>query len=367
MRNFKYAIMAFAVLAMGLTSCSNDNDDSDAKLSGKKAKLNINITNPAGTRATGTAPSTDNTVNNFMVFVIDQTGNIGWQTFVSSGSTLADYAVSTTATDVYIVANAGDLTSKNFTTKNELLAYKEDLSTMYTARWATGNTGISFSQDASGNYEANATIALKFIAARITVEVENTMNGYDGTTANTVIINDVVLMNVRGESLLFGSSLIPSAYSTDKKFYEGMANPVTGSFTNYPVAGEFTVDATNLKDAYTFTSGTNSTYYYYAYENNATTATALPTIVTLVGTDTDGDPVYFPVHLASYEQWEAGSGSVASVTRGNSYNIKIKLTGDATKGNGGGTTDPTDPVVSSTVNISISINDWTPVALEKEF
>lgn len=108
------------------------------------------------------------------------------------------------------------------------------------------------------------------------------------------------------------------------------------------------------------------TYYYYVFENDATTAAHLPTIVTLLGTDDDGSPLSWPVHLAPYEQWTTGSGSVSSIERGKSYNINIKLTSDATNG-GGGTWPPTEPVISSTVEITVSLTDWVPVTLAKEF
>lgn len=273
-----------------------------------------------------------------------------------------------------MVANAGDLTS-SITTMAQLNAYKADLNgtgsqAAATNRWATGVTASPLSFTQSGNnFTATTTVTLTFIAARITVTVDNQMANYG--SAGSLTLDDIVVLNARGESLLFpatgGTSLIPATYTANKKFYEGMANPVSPAtpFANYPAASEFTLAASLLSDALTTTS--TDKYYYYVFENDALTDVTLPTIVTLTGTDANGATLYWPVHLAAYEQWANSTAfTTTGIQRGHSYDIKITLTGDATNGGGGGT-DPTKPLVTASVDVSVTLTQWTPVLLEKEF
>lgn len=366
-------MLTAAALTLGVTSCSKDGNEGAAAGKGEKATLNVGVTAPAMSRAVaaaGAVPS--DAVGNFSVFITDQTDQIAWSTYSSTGAPITNFAVTTNAKNVYVVANAGDLTS-SITTMAQLNAYKADLNgtgsqAAATNRWATGVTASPLSFTQSGNnFTATTTVTLTFIAARITVTVDNQMTNYGN--AGSLTLDDIVVLNARGESLLFpaaggGTSLIPATYTSGKKFYEGMANPAT-PFANYPAAGEFTVAASLLSDALTTTA--TDKYYYYVFENDALTDVTLPTIVTLTGTDDSGNALYWPVHLAAYEQWANSTAfTTTGIQRGHSYDIKITLKGDATNGGGGGT-DPTKPLVTASVDVSVTLTPWTPVLLEKEF
>ena len=373
-KNLFTMLVAAIALTFGTSSCSND-DDASFPVEGEKAMLSIELDAPTLSRASGTIPT--DAVGNYTVFITDKsTGDINtaWTTYNSTGAALTGdkaLGVTTNAQDVYIVANAGDLSS--ITTLAGLKAYKADLNgtgaqSSATNRWATGKTAtaLNFTNGGSGEYKATATVALTFIAARLTVTVENAMTNYGA--AGSLTLNSLAVLNARGESLLFpatGTSLIPAAYSSGKKFYTGYDKPSAETWSFWPTAGTYTLAAARLLDALNLAAPT-TTYYYYVFENDAATANASPTIVTITGKDKDSKNLYWPVHLASYEQWKAGSGSVSSITRGKSYNIHIKLTGDATKG-GGGTTDPTNPVVNGKVEVSVTLTGWDPVVLNKEF
>ena len=373
--NFLSMLTAVALMT-GVTSCSNDDklDDGGVIGKGEKATLNVSVTAPDMSRAVGAAVPSD-AVGDFSVFITDQTDQIAWSTYSSTGAGITNFSVTTSAKNVYVVANAGDLTS-SITTMAQLNAYKADLNgtgsqAAATNRWATGVTAspLSFTQTGN-NFTANTTVTLTFIAARITVTVDNQMTNYGDP--GSLALDGIVVLNARGESLLFpaaggGTSLIPATYTANKKFYEGMANPVSPAtpFANYPAASEFTVAASLLSDALTATA--TDKYYYYVFENDALTDVTLPTIVTLTGTDANGDALYWPVHLAAYEQWANSTAfTTTGIQRGNSYDIKITLKGDATNGGDGGT-DPTKPLVTASVDVSVTLTPWTPVLLEKEF
>ena len=352
----------------------------------RNATMYITLENPSLTRVAGAAPGTGTTVTDYSVFVLDGDDNAAWKTYVQVNNDPTKLTtaieVTTAASAVYVIANAGSDQTGNYNNKAQLESATPQvgLVTQYTSRWATGSqdgTDWTFQTADSNNndlLEEHVTLRLKFIAARILVTVDNNMVSYDGTTSGTVKISDVAVLNARGQSRLFpgsGNSLIPSSYNPgNSKFIEGLADD---SFAHYPNETDYTVEAANvdqLNSPYTFTDADTPTRsYFYVFENDAMIEDDYPTIVTLVGTSSDGvTPVYFPVHLAPYETWASNPTSYAGgIKRGNSYNITITLSGDAKVGDGGGVHDPTVSVKNVELMATIVIDDWTPVALGKNF
>lgn len=361
-----FAMLAAAVaLTFGATSCNNDDDAVTTNGAGEKASISIGITSPDMSRATannvGSIPA-DNTVTDFTAFVLD--GGTLKSGYSNSGASL-NITATTAATKIYVVANAGDLTS--ITTESALLNYTADLNgtgDQSTVRWATGEVALtsgSFTQG-NGGWEASETVELSFIAARIVLTIENGMDGkYDaGKDDGSLVLKGVAVLNACGTSKLFngtGTSLVPSS----KKYYEGLAND---GFVNYP-ASDFEMAESLLSNAIA-KNDFSTVYYYYVFENDAATADEFPTIITLVG-EFAGKPVYYPVHLAAYEQFTGDATEF--IKRGTSYNINIKLSVDPTKegGNPGGPTDPTNPVVDANVSVEIEPATWTVKTMEKEF
>ena len=363
-----FAMLAAAVaLTFGATSCNNDDDAVTTNGAGEKASISIGITSPDMSRATannvGSIPA-DNTVTDFTAFVLD--GGTLKSGYSNSGASL-NITATTAATKIYVVANAGDLTS--ITSESDLLDYTADLNVndggaQSSVRWASGEVALASGDFTQGNdgWEATKSVELKFIAARIVLTIENGMDDkYDATKEDgSLVLKRVAVLNACGTSKLFngtGTSLVTSP----KKYYEGLAN---NNFANYPT-GSSTVLESLLSDA--IPGGDFTTvYYYYVFENDAATAAEFPTIITIVG-EFDGEPVYYPVHLAAYEQFTGDATEF--IKRGTSYNINIKLSVDPTIGGGnpGGPTDPTNPVVNANVSVEIEPATWTVKTMEKEF
>ncbi len=387
------AVTAMAVV--GFASCNKD-DNMGGKNpgEGKEAVLKVTLKTPTArsTRFAGTATAADNTeIKNFSVFVIGGDGYIwkghfdvstqtvtgdGTQLDVSGNDPVGTMDVTTDAQKVYVIANAGDQTG-NYSTQADLESESVtkliNLSTQYTDPWATGIVGTLNFRFVNGVQTANATATPTFIASRITVTVDNRMENYGNP--NTVVLNDVAVMNARGQSKLFpgaGSRLIPTTYGANRKFYEGVPNGTSPVFQYYPAVGTFTPDTDKLVEEYTHVmSPQTSAYYFYVFENDALAENTFPTIITIVGTHSNGiDKTYFPVHLAPYEVWASDSGAAPFTTdggllRGKSYDITITLTGNAAIDGGGGVDDPTVNVENAVVLVTISINDWVPVLLHK--
>lgn len=370
--HFFSMLAAATALALGTTSCSND-DDAPAKGTGEEAAVSIGIKAPVPSRAVtsdldGAGDATEDKITNFTAFVVDGDGSLKSGYSADGGELTGAKAIAATtaAKKVYVVANGGDLT--DITTETALLNYKADLNgtgTQSTVRWATGEVQLSSSDftQISGEWIATKTVELTFIAARITLTIENGMTGYDASkTDGSLVLKKVAVLNARGESKLFGASLIP-IYTPKKTYYEGLAD---NSFGYYPPASNFTMAEALLGDIIPAGNFSN-TYYYYAFENDAVTAAAFPTIITIVA-EFNNKTIYYPVHLTPYEKF--GSGAISgALTRGNSYNINIKLTVDPTLGGGdpGGTPDPTKPIVDAKVIVKATLKPWVPVTLNKEF
>lgn len=349
-----------ALAAITFASCSKDDGGNLAVADGQPAKLSISIKEPVLTRATGTPATTDQTVTTFTVWVFDAAGKLlAKETSAAGANTIQDIDVTTSAKEAYVIANCDNSSVTDITTKAGLLNFIGNLDTSASQaakRWATGSDlGITFTLSGPGTYEGSSTIELNFIAARITVGIVNDMTGYDATNANgDLVLQKVAVLNGGMGSKLFGSSLVPSpmqwgsGIADDNFSYWPSSNvSVWNQLTNDIVADDFTTK-----------------YYYYVFENAATSADEFPTIVTLVG-EFDGAPVYFPVHLTPYEIFS--TGTVADgVKRGHSYDITIILKTDPSIG-GGGETDPTKPVEKAKYDVEISIADWIPVTLGKEF
>ena len=389
-KNLKIAVVAAAAIATtGFSACDRGGDGPDPQPV-RNAVLKVTLVNPAPqTRVEGSTPSTATTITDFSLFVINSEGNVGWSTYVSGSAAASGEAyieVTTDAKAIYAIANAGrDLheTYKNRDALEGTGPLAEDLYDQYTSRWATGMVdGADWefqTADSNNNglLEQRVSLPLTFIAARITVSVINKMSNYDGTADQRVQLTNVAVLNARGQSRLFptsggSASLIPATYSANYKYLEGIANR-TPTFAYYPAAADITVEAAgtgDLNNAYTWPNSTTVPHnsYFWVFENDADEMNEFPTIVTVVGTDAGGDPVYFPVHFAAYETWASNSSNYAGgIVRGNSYNVTITLNGDASNGNGGGVDDPTQNVENVEIMATLSILPWNDITLGKNF
>lgn len=356
-----------AVLTAFVFASCSDNEKENPVDGKERALLNISITTP-DTRATttdldGATDASKDKIENFKVFILDQNEDIEWMAYSSDGTDLNSITVTTDAKFVIVLANAGNIA---ISSKAELDAYRADLigaGSQTAARWASGkSTELVFTQS-GGEFMATTSVPLTFIAARITLTIENGMSAdYDAEKVDgSLVLNSVAVLNARGTSKLYDPV---SLLASPAKYYSGINSKP--QFSYWPAHTVFS-EVGIMKDDIA-PNDFSTTYYYYVFENDAITPETFPTIVTLVGTF-DGAPVYYPVHLAPYEKWVTGSGSVSSVVPGKSYNIHIKLTVDPTieGGDADGTDDPTQPVVNAKVNVSVTLTDWVPVKLGKEF
>lgn len=370
-----HSLLAASVVAFTLLSCSKQGEQNPPGV-GQPAKLTISVTSPNDSKATtppgdfeGSGKPSEDVVNNFTAFITDNTGEIvpAWSVYSGSGTAVIDHTVNTGAQQVYIVANAGNLT-QSITTKADLEALQINLATaaedQTASRWSSGISGTLTFTETSGNFKATTTVALDFVAARITLKIIDGMTGYDGTVSDgsAMVLKKVAVLNARTKSKVFGTGTAPNLVVTPETWYSGIAD---NGFAHWP-ASNITEDVAIMFDAIP-TDDFSTMYYYYVCENDAVAADEFPTIITIIGeigAGVEKKEIYYPIHLAPYEQLT--SGTVANgVIRGHSYDITVTLKVDPD--NGGGTVDPTKPVVTADMDIQITPATWTPVVMGKEF
>ena len=70
--------------------------------------------------------------------------------------------------------------------------------------------------------------------------------------------------------------------------------------------------------------------------------------------------IYYPVHFTTADAGE-------TIEPGKSYTVTVTLNGDVEAGGGGGTTDPEEPVVSSSIEVTVTAAQWVTQPVSKEF
>lgn len=173
-------------------------------------------------------------------------------------------------------------------------------------------------------------------------------------STGTIQIEDkeVVLLFAGKSGKFFGTQK-----SVQTHFYTGDNTYNTPFDTNVTTS-------TALSDAVgaPFTDNTGNTVFnhFYTFGNDGTTQ---PTILAIKSTKTvNSTPstIYYPVHFTTADAGE-------TIEPGKSYTVTVTLNGDVEAGAGGGTTDPEAPVISSSIEVTVTAAQWVTQPVSKEF
>lgn len=122
--------------------------------------------------------------------------------------------------------------------------------------------------------------------------------------------------------------------------------------------------STALSDQVTtpFTDNAGGTVFnhFYTFGNDGTTQ---PTILAIKSTKTVGgtsSPIFYPILFTKTDAKE-------TIEPGKSYTVTVTLNGDVEAGAGGGTTDPEAPVISSSIEVTVTAAQWVTQSVSKEF
>ncbi|WP_195553355.1 fimbrial protein [Bacteroides eggerthii] len=360
----KIKFLAVALAAFTMFSCTNDEvENLGNNVPGEQAVLTIKLKgdgdNQAQSRAAGPATDTEDAViNNYLVFLFRDGGALDCAPYESNSNAAATITTGTTAAKkAYVIANTGALAGGPFAavkTETDLLAVTGSLmdNTNNVSTQTKTNLWMSGAEDVTFNgTTGTTTVTLSYVAAKIQLIVKDNRKNM---STGTIQIEDkeVVLLFAGKSGKFFGTQ---KSVQTD--FYTGddsYNNPFNTNVTK----------STALSDAVTvpFAPNAGGTVFnhFYTFGNDGTTQ---PTILAIKSTKTvNSTPstIYYPVHFTTADAGE-------TIEPGKSYTVTVTLNGDVEAGGGGGTTDPEEPVVSSSIEVTVTAAQWVTQPVSKEF
>lgn len=360
----KIKFLAVALAAFTMFSCTNDEvENLGNNVPGEQAVLTIKLKgdgdNQAQSRAAGPATDTEDAViNDYLVFLFRDGGALDCAPHEgNSGATATIRTGTTAAKKAYVIANTGALAGGPFATvktETDLLAVAGSLmdntnnvsTQTKTNLWMSGANDVTFN-----GTTGTTTVTLSYVAAKIQLIVKDNRKNM---STGTIQIEDkeVVLLFAGKSGKFFGTQ---KSVQTD--FYTGddsYNNPFNTNVTK----------STALSDAVTvpFAPNAGGTVFnhFYTFGNDGTTQ---PTILAIKSTKTvNSTPstIYYPVHFTTADAGE-------TIEPGKSYTVTVTLNGDVEAGGGGGTTDPEEPVVSSSIEVTVTAAQWVTQPVSKEF
>ena len=362
----KIKFLAVALAAFTMFSCTNDEvENLGNNVPGEQAVLTIKLKgdgdSQAQSRAAGPATDTEDAViNDYLVFLFREGGALDCAPHESNSNAAATITTGTTAAKkAYVVANTGALAGGPFATvKTEtyllavagsLMDNTNNVSTQTkTNLWMSGESGVTFN-----GTTGTTTVTLSYVAAKIQLIVKDKRTNMSGGTIQ-ITDDEVVLLFAGQQGKFFGN---PAEKSVQTHFYTGH-DGYNGAFnTNV-------TKSTALSDQVTtpFTDNTGNTVFnhFYTFGNDGTTQ---PTILAIKSTKTvnsASSTIYYPVHFT-----KADAGH--TIEPGKSYTVTVTLNGDVEAGAGGGTTDPEAPVISSSIEVTVTAAQWVTQPVSKEF
>ena len=360
----KINLLAVALAAFTMFSCSNEEiADLGSNAPGEKATLTIKVegagNNVAQSRAIG-ATTSDVTINNYIVFLFREGGALDCPPYYSStGGAATITNGSTAAKTAYVVANVGRLANSpfaNVTTEAELKAVAGDLmasnntaSQTRTNLWMSGTSNVTFS-----GTSGSVTVPLSFVAAKIELIVKDNRSNLTGSGSITIADEKVVLLYAGKSGKFFGTTdekVAQTAFYSGDVSYPGLN---TGNVT------ASTALADVVSAAFTANTGGAVFNHFYTFGNNGATQ---PTILAIQSKKTINgvaETIYYPI------QFSTGDAGY-TIEPGKHYTVTLTLRGDVNAGEGGGTTDPEQPLVNSSIRITVTAASWSPVTVNKTF
>lgn len=362
----KIKFLAVALAAFTMFSCTNDEvENLGNNAPGEKSVLTVKVegagNNQAQSRATGAATDTEDAViNNYLVFLFRDGGALDCAPHESNSNATATITTGTTAAKkAYVIANTGALASGPFATvktEADLLAVAGSLmdntnnasTQTKTNLWMSGVNDVTFN-----GTNAQVTVTLNYVAAKIQLIVKDNRSNMSGGTIQ-ITDNEVVLLFAGKSGKFFGTSAEKSAQTA---FYTG-DDSYSGSFNTNVTKSTALSDAVGA--AFTANAGNTVFNHFYTFGNDGATQ---PTILAIKSTKTvnsTSSTIYYPVHFTATDAGE-------TIEPGKSYTVTVTLNGDVEAGAGGGTTDPEAPVVSSSIEVTVTAATWSPVTVTKDF
>lgn len=408
----KSLLLSMCAIA-ALASCSqNDDEIPGGESNAPEAKVIIKLTG-TGERASSRASGIPNDlndqnskVNNLTVFIFNKDGVVITKQYIGTPTSPGANKVTTTtdATRVAVIANTGDLTGAGqpfaaVSTETALKAVLTDI--LETPDTPNGTitqkdnnlymSGISdldpFVKQGDNTMLASVTIKLHFLAARIQL-TKITFNGgsvkdnkyvqnndFAKTDDANFTITRVYLMSVQRMTQFLPTTDAGADYiaQNQKKYTGGVAwtNPwIDPAPTDFKQYDEYKIEAAADKFVEGTAAAQNSISdigHWYTFTNDGVSdITNHPTVLVVEvkwrKVMAVKNPVSSAVDETKYFATYFGGGDKDELKAGQTYSVVLNLNGNFKPenqgGSGGGTTDPTKPTISSSVNVTVTAAEW---------
>lgn len=388
MKQIKF--FALALVALAMFSCSKEDVGNNPSAPGESAQIKIKLLGDGkDTKAEGIpTDDADKVIADLTVFLFRTDGTLDAKQYFGTVSATTTVTGTTSATDVFVVANTGDITG-TINTKEQLLSKIAKLTaaadgtgvaTQTTGKvYMSGNSPVGTFAEEGGKQVAKPSVTMHFVGAKVQVSVDVT--NAKGTYGTDYEITGAFMLNTAGASKFFpatdGATMIP----TETQFAASAATPyfLTGkvkgleTWTNLAVTmGE----APSLITKFANKTAVDAGAHFYVFENDNGTIRPTDKATTILvveakwkkapaaGGGVEEKTMYFPV------QFKAGDATgTEPILRGQAYKVAINIKGDFKEGGngGGGTTDPGEEIKSADVVITITPASWNTKDISKDF
>lgn len=349
----KNIILIAAAAACILASCNKMETDNTGKPTVEEATMILSIESQK-TKASGSGHGSqagDNKVNTLDVFIFrnnpgqpDDGLLDGYKRF--SGADLGDMSAlpvkaTTGKKTVVAIANAhkenwNGVTSLNELKKQETLLKSENTQDFF----------MSGSKETTLEKVSEISISISRMVARVCLEnisVDFTGTPYEGMSLSNV---QIYLVNAIGNKYAVDGSDCTTKQILNKG--EAVSSDIQGC-TMSGILQE------SLKTAISNSQPYRTAHYFYCYENKIDTESASEKFTRLVVQgDIDGVTYYYPVNINQKDFGHSESVGHYGISRNTSYSLSLTI-------NRPGSTDPDKPVVGGTLNVGITVEDWTTV------
>lgn len=347
MKKKLFILITFSVAVISLITCSKeDNLTDNIPEEGKSTTLQLSLAGTQlSTKGTNALPSqaTDNTINKIMVFVFNTSSQNIEQTKSATPAEVTakvvNIPVTTGTRDIYVVINYTSADSTNLvgcSNVTDLKAVTANLQTENEGNFKMIGKKLNQTITTSTN---NITVIVSRLVARVTLT--NITTNFTGGLANkTFAIDSVYLLNVIGTKSYGDSTIIVSPPTVYNRTDAGFAFPIFDAYST-PV---------NVNNTIPYTTGRPNGNHFYVYSNpgNAfNTSTRLIITGMLNGTRT-----YYPIAINV-----AGNGHTPvtpGITANSQYSIAVTISAV-------GSTSPNTPVLSGTLTITVTPQNWATV------
>lgn len=214
----------------------------------------------------------------------------------------------------------------------------------------SGTNNVSFN-----GTNGSVTVSLDFVAAKIELVVKDNRSNLTGGSGDITIADEKVVLLYAGKSGKFFGTTDEKVAQT--AFYSGDVS-YPGLNTGNVTASTALADVVSA--AFTANTGGAVFNHFYTFGNNGATQPTILAIQSKRTINNSAETIYYPIQFSADD---AGY----TIEPGNRYIVTLTLRGDVNAGEGGGTSDPEQPLINSPISITVTAASWTPVTVDKTF